>query len=60
MHSEWSNGVIYVPGQIITLTKSDNRWWMRLWHFLLGRQPPLIMQELICTGSERSGEVFIQ
>lgn len=28
------------PGHTISIDERDRRWWRRLWHFVLRRQPP--------------------
>jgi hypothetical protein len=39
----------YIPGDQIEITQPDLRWWMRLWHWLLLRDPPTMRVRYRCT-----------
>ena len=36
----------YEVGDILIMTDLDRRWWKRLWHFILFRDPPKITKNL--------------
>ena len=44
----YSKDFVYLPGQIITTTELDKRWYKQLKNFLLGRSPPLIQRTYRC------------
>jgi hypothetical protein len=47
-----SNNADFVIGDTLHVTILDNRWWLKLYHFIMCRNPPVIVSRFKVNGVE--------